>query len=192
MCRLEIARKRGNGLVKVITGLRRCGKSYLMRNLFKSRLLAEGLREDQIVEMAFDERDNLAFRSADTFYEFATPLMRKLNWPTLFCNSIQTDADGNVCSYKMRLDNGKLHAVLAFKQLNFSVVAMGDSYNDTAMLKEADMVYGERFGYHIHYLPKQEALDALSAAFAEMRRQSLDLCRDPRICQCEFREEAQV
>ncbi len=60
------------------------------------------------------------------------------------------------------------------------------------VLKEADMVYGERFGYHIHYLPKQEALDALSAAFAEMRRQSLDLCRDPRICQCEFREEAQV
>ncbi len=60
------------------------------------------------------------------------------------------------------------------------------------VLKEADMVYGERFGYHIHYLPKQEALDALSAAFAEMRRQSLDLCRDPRTCQCEFREEAQA
>ena len=76
---------------------------------------------------------------SDTFYEFATPLMKKLNWPTLFCNSIQTDADGNVCGYKMRLDNGKLHAVLGFKQLNFSVVAMGDSYNDTAMLKEADM-----------------------------------------------------
>ena len=76
---------------------------------------------------------------SDTFYEFATPLMKKLNWPTLFCNSIQTDADGNVCSYKMRLDNGKLHAVLGFKQLNFTVVAMGDSYNDTAMLKEADM-----------------------------------------------------
>ena len=67
----ELLRKRGNGLVKVITGLRRCGKSYLMRNLFKSRLLAEGLRDDQIIEMAFDERDNLAFRSADTFYDFA-------------------------------------------------------------------------------------------------------------------------
>ena len=59
------------------------------------------------------------------------------------------------------------------------------------VLKEADMVYGERFGYHIHYLPKQEALDALSAAFSDMKQQSLELCRDPRICQCEFREEAQ-
>ena len=76
---------------------------------------------------------------SDTFYEFASPLMKKLGWPTLFCNSIFTDAEGNVSSYKMRLDNGKLHAVLGFKQLNFSVVAMGDSYNDTAMLKEADM-----------------------------------------------------
>ena len=56
------------------------------------------------------------------------------------------------------------------------------------VLKDAEMVYGERFGYHIHYLPRQEALDALSAAFAEMRRQSLDLCRDPDVCQCEFQE----
>ncbi len=59
------------------------------------------------------------------------------------------------------------------------------------VLKEAGMVYGERFGYHIHYLPRQEALDELSAAFAEMKQKSLDLCRDPQICQCEFREEAE-
>ena len=58
------------------------------------------------------------------------------------------------------------------------------------VLKEAGMVCGERFGYHIHYLPRQEALDELCAAFSEMKRQSLDLCRDPGICQCEFREEA--
>ncbi len=56
------------------------------------------------------------------------------------------------------------------------------------VLKDAEMVCRERFGYHIHYLPRQEALDALSAAFAEMRRQSLDLCRDPDVCQCEFQE----
>ena len=47
------------------------------------------------------------------------------------------------------------------------------------VLKEAGLVYGERFGYHIHYLPKQEALDELCAAFSEMKLQSLDLCRDP-------------
>ena len=57
------------------------------------------------------------------------------------------------------------------------------------VLKEAGLVYGERFGYHIHYLPKQEALDELSAAFADMKQLSLDLCRDPKVCQCEFRKE---
>ncbi|MBR6057907.1 MAG: bifunctional phosphoserine phosphatase/homoserine phosphotransferase ThrH [Lentisphaeria bacterium] len=76
---------------------------------------------------------------SDTFYEFASPLMRKLNWPTLFCNSLVTDANGSVIDYKQRLLDGKRHAVLAFKQLNFDVVAMGDSYNDTAMLAEASV-----------------------------------------------------
>ena len=56
------------------------------------------------------------------------------------------------------------------------------------VLREAGLVYGERFGYHIHYLPKQEALNALSAAFEEMNRQSAELCRDPDVCQCEFRK----
>ena len=58
------------------------------------------------------------------------------------------------------------------------------------VLKEAGLVYGERFGHHIHYLPKQEALDGLCAAFSEMKQQSLDLCRTSWICQCEFREGA--
>ncbi len=57
------------------------------------------------------------------------------------------------------------------------------------VLREAGLVYGERYGYHIHYLPKQEALDELSAAFAHMKAQSVALCRDPRVCQCEFRRE---
>ncbi len=57
------------------------------------------------------------------------------------------------------------------------------------VLREADLVYGERYGYHIHYLPRQETLDELSSAFMEMSRRSKDLCRDPLICQCEFREE---
>ena len=57
------------------------------------------------------------------------------------------------------------------------------------VLREAGLVYGERFGRHIHYLPAQEALDGLAAAFDAMRRQSLALCRDPNVCQCEFRKE---
>ena len=56
------------------------------------------------------------------------------------------------------------------------------------VLREAGLVYGERFGYHIHYLPRQEALDALCGAFDGMREQSLAFCRDAGGCQCEFRE----
>jgi len=56
------------------------------------------------------------------------------------------------------------------------------------VLKEAGLVYGERYGYHIHYLPKQEALDELSKAFEQMKAQSFALCRNSQICQREFRE----
>jgi phosphoserine/homoserine phosphotransferase len=76
---------------------------------------------------------------SDTFYEFAAPLMKQLNNPTLFCNNLEVDADGNITGYHQRLLDGKRHAALAFKQLNFRVIAMGDSFNDTAMLTEADL-----------------------------------------------------
>ncbi|MBR0458176.1 MAG: bifunctional phosphoserine phosphatase/homoserine phosphotransferase ThrH [Victivallales bacterium] len=76
---------------------------------------------------------------SDTFYQFASPLMKKLGFPTLFCNDIHADETGMVDSYQMRQLDGKRHAVLAFKQLNFNVIAMGDSYNDTAMLLEAHL-----------------------------------------------------
>ncbi len=76
---------------------------------------------------------------SDTFYQFATPFMQKLGWPTLFCNSLEVDAAGNICNYRMRIMDAKRQAVLALKQLNFSVIAMGDSYNDTAMLAEAEL-----------------------------------------------------
>ena len=76
---------------------------------------------------------------SDTYYEFASPFMEKLGWPTLFCNSLEVDADGAVTGYHLRIRDGKRHAVLGFKQLNFDVVAMGDSYNDTTMLCEAGL-----------------------------------------------------
>lgn len=60
------------------------------------------------------------------------------------------------------------------------------------VLREAGLVYGERNGYHIHYLPKQEALEELSRGFEQMKRQSLALCRDSRVCQCEFRKEGRA
>ncbi|MGC4097726.1 MAG: bifunctional phosphoserine phosphatase/homoserine phosphotransferase ThrH [Nitrospira sp.] len=75
---------------------------------------------------------------SDTFYQFALPLMRQLGFPTLFCNQLEVDASGRIVNYHMRMQDPKRHAVAAFKSLNFFTLAAGDSYNDTAMLGEAD------------------------------------------------------
>ncbi len=74
---------------------------------------------------------------SDTFYEFAKPLMQQLGWPTLFCHSLEANAEGILVDYHLRMPNQKKEAVQRFKELNFTVVAAGDSYNDTAMLGEA-------------------------------------------------------
>lgn len=74
---------------------------------------------------------------SDTFYEFAHPLMRQLGWPTLFCHSLEADERGFLVDYHLRMPDQKREAVKRFKELNFRVVAAGDSYNDTAMLSEA-------------------------------------------------------
>lgn len=76
---------------------------------------------------------------SDTFYEFALPLMRQLGDPTLFCHRLETDATGRVVNYRLRQPDQKRAAVKALHQLNFRVAAAGDSYNDTAMLAEADI-----------------------------------------------------
>jgi phosphoserine / homoserine phosphotransferase len=75
---------------------------------------------------------------SDTFYEFGMPFMQKLDWPTLFCHSLEIDAEDNVIGYKLRIPDGKRKAVQSFRDLGFRVLAMGDSYNDTTMLGVAD------------------------------------------------------
>jgi len=75
---------------------------------------------------------------SDTFYEFAHPLMRQLGFPTLLCHRLEADANGRVIDYRIRLKDQKREAIRAFHALNFRVAAAGDSYNDTAMLAEAD------------------------------------------------------
>jgi phosphoserine/homoserine phosphotransferase len=75
---------------------------------------------------------------SDTFYQFAAPLMRQLGWPTLFCHRLEIGEGGRVSNYRLRQKDGKRQAVRAFHQLNFRVIAAGDSYNDTTMLSEAD------------------------------------------------------
>lgn len=75
---------------------------------------------------------------SDTFVEFAGPLMKKLGMPTLFCHSLSIASDGSIAAYNLRQEDAKRKTVLALKSLNFRVIAFGDSYNDTAMLQEAD------------------------------------------------------
>ena len=76
---------------------------------------------------------------SDTFYEFSAPLMRQLGWPTLFCHRLVTDETGRVVDYKLRQEDPKRASVKAFHNLNYRVIAAGDSYNDTTMLGEADV-----------------------------------------------------
>ena len=75
---------------------------------------------------------------SDTFSEFALPLMRQLGYPTIFCNSLQVSDDGTIEDVAMRIENGKLHAVKALQDIGFRVFASGDSYNDLAMIHQAD------------------------------------------------------
>jgi phosphoserine/homoserine phosphotransferase len=75
---------------------------------------------------------------SDTFTQFAAPLIAKLGWPTLFCNSLEVDPSGHLTRYRLRIHDGKRRAVVALRSLNFRVVAAGDSYNDTTMLAAAD------------------------------------------------------
>ena len=76
---------------------------------------------------------------SDTFYEFSEPLMRQLNWPTLFCHRLITDEQGKVTEYKLRQPDPKRASVKALHSLNYRVIAAGDSYNDTTMLSEAEV-----------------------------------------------------
>lgn len=75
---------------------------------------------------------------SDTFYEFADPLIEKMNRPALFCNNLIIDSDGKIADYHLRQRDGKRKAVQALHGLNFKVIAAGDSYNDTTMLSEAE------------------------------------------------------
>lgn len=72
---------------------------------------------------------------SDTFTQFATPLMEKLGWPTIFCNSLEVANNGEITGYKMRIENSKLSTVKALQSIGFGTIASGDSYNDLAMIK---------------------------------------------------------
>jgi phosphoserine / homoserine phosphotransferase len=94
---------------------------------------------------------------SDTFEQFASPLMRQLGWPALFCHRLEVDGTGRIVNYRLRQQNQKQHSVAALKSLNYRVIAAGDSFNDTTMLAEADV------GFFFH------APESIQAQFPQFR-----------------------
>ena len=72
---------------------------------------------------------------SDTFTQFATPLMKKLNWPTIFCNTLEVGENGEITGYRMRIAQSKLATVKALQSIGFDTIASGDSYNDLGMIR---------------------------------------------------------
>lgn len=88
---------------------------------------------------------------SDTFQEFATPMMRQLDWPTIFCHELIIDQQGRIENYQLRKADHKRETVKRLQELNFKVVAAGDSYNDTTMLGQAEQ--------GILFCPPQNVID---------------------------------
>ena len=72
---------------------------------------------------------------SDTFTQFAAPLMKKLGWPTIFCNSLEVAENGEITGYRMRVENSKYSTVKALQSIGFETIASGDSHNDLGMIK---------------------------------------------------------
>ena len=105
---------------------------------------------------------------SDTFTEFAMPLMEKLGWPTLFCNSLEVAENGAITGYKMRTQKSKLSTVKALQSIGFETIASGDSYNDLDMILASQAGFLFRTTQKIRQdypqLPAFEEFDDLLAA----------------------------
>lgn len=76
---------------------------------------------------------------SDTFREFADPLLQKMGWPVLFCHHLTIDGEGNITDFNLRQNDAKKMVVLKMQELNYKVIAIGDSYNDISMLRQAEV-----------------------------------------------------
>ena len=108
---------------------------------------------------------------SDTFTEFAQPLMKKLGWPTIFCNSLVVAEDGEITDYKMRVENSKLTTVRALQSIGFETVASGDSYNDLGMILAGKSGFlfrtTEQIKADYPQIPAQETYEELLNALKE-------------------------
>ena len=106
---------------------------------------------------------------SDTFEQFAAPLLRQLGWPTLWCHRLEVD-DGRITGYRLRLPNQKRAAVAALQSLGYQVIAAGDSFNDTAMLSQADHAFFFRAPESVvRQFPKFPAVQEYSELLALVR-----------------------
>ena len=105
---------------------------------------------------------------SDTFTQFATPLMKKLGWPTLFCNSLEVAENGEITGFKMRTEQSKLSTVKALQSIGFETIASGDSYNDLGMIQasKAGFLFKSTDQIRADHpeLPAYETFDELLAA----------------------------
>ncbi|MBQ9507342.1 MAG: bifunctional phosphoserine phosphatase/homoserine phosphotransferase ThrH [Clostridia bacterium] len=109
---------------------------------------------------------------SDTFTQFATPLMRKLNWPTIFCNTLEVAPSGEVTGFRLRAKKTKLVTVQAFQSIGYDTIAAGDSYNDLEMIKASKAGFLFRSTEQIKKdnpeIPAFEEFDDLLAAIKEV------------------------
>jgi len=109
---------------------------------------------------------------SDTFYEFSHPLMRQLDFPTLFCHRLEI-TQGRITGYRLRQQDPKRQSVQALQRLNFRVIAAGDSYNDVTMLEEADAgILFRAPSQVIEAFPQYPAVDGYEALRREFCRAS--------------------
>lgn len=108
---------------------------------------------------------------SDTFTQFAQPLMKKLGWPTLFCNTLEVAPDGEITGYKMRIEQSKLSTVKALQSIGFETIASGDSYNDLGMIRASKAGFlfksTDRIKADNPDLPAYETFGELMAAIRE-------------------------
>lgn len=105
---------------------------------------------------------------SDTFTQFAGPLMKKLGYPTIFCNSLEVAPDGEITGFKMRIENSKLTTVKALQSIGYETVASGDSHNDMGMIKASKAGFlfksTEQIKRDNPQIPAYETYDELMAA----------------------------
>ena len=149
--RLDLLAKHGLGLKEIVKVIERI-EPLIGAHEFLNRLRARA----QVLILS------------DTFEQFGRPLMQKLNWPSLFCNSLFADADGRVTGYRLRCPHTKLTTVKALQSCGFETIAAGDSFNDLEMIRASKAGFlfrsTEKIRQDYPELPAFEAYDDLLGA----------------------------